>query len=318
MSDKLEKIVEAARLYYQMDFSQQDIAKKLGVSRPTVSRFLQQAKAEGIVQITIHDPQENNDLVCRQLEKRFGLDRAIVVSTPSHEDAVVKKYIAEAAASHLYETVAEGDTIAVTWGSTLFEVAQRLPLKSVRDVKVVQLNGGLSYSETNTFASEIVHLFAGAFNTSPHLLPLPAIVDQPLVKRAIEADRHIAKILEMGRQANIAVFTVGVPTADSLLVRANYLSAAELDIVHQAGKGDICSRFIDIDGNICLAELDDRTIGIRLEELRSKQHAVLVAGGIAKADAVYAALKGGYPSTVVTDAFTARHLLERDQARVTA
>ncbi|OXM15325.1 sugar-binding transcriptional regulator [Paenibacillus herberti] len=314
MSEKLEKIVEAARLYYQMDFSQQDIAKKLGVSRPTVSRFLQQAKADGIVQITIHDPLENNDMICRHLERRFGLEKAIVVSTPSHEDNVVKKYIGEAAAQYLYEIVRDGDTIAVTWGTTLYEIAQRLPVKNVRGVNVVQLNGGLSYSETNTYASEIMHLLGGAFNTTPHLLPLPAIVDQPLVKQAIEADRHISKILEIGRKANIAVFTVGVPTVDSVLVRANYLSKTELDVIHRLGKGDICSRFIDIDGEICLKELDARTIGIELEELKSKKHAILVAGGINKADAVYAAVRGGYPKTIVTDTFTALYLLEREQS----
>ncbi|ASS66401.1 MULTISPECIES: sugar-binding transcriptional regulator [unclassified Paenibacillus] len=310
MSEKIEKMVEAARLYYQMDYSQQDIARLLGVSRPTVSRFLQQAKTEGIVQITIHDPQENHDRICRRLEEQFGLDRVIVVSTPSHDDAVVKKYIGEAAAAHLYEIVKAGDTIAVTWGTTLYEVAQRLPMKSVKDVRVVQLNGGLSYSETNTYASEIVHLFGGAFNTPPHLLPLPAIVDEPVVRRAIEADRHISKILEIGREANIAVFTVGVPTVDSVLVQAQYLRPEELETVHRAGKGDICSRFIDIDGDICNEELDARTIGIRLEELRSKEHSILVAGGIKKVEAMYAAMRGGYPNTVVTDSFTARQLLE--------
>lgn len=316
MSEKLEKIVEAARLYYQMDYSQQDIAKKLGVSRPTVSRFLQQAKADGIVQITISDPLENNDLVCRQLERQFGLDKAIVVSTPSNDDNVVKKYIGEAAAQYLYDIVRDGDTIAVTWGTTLFEIAQRLKIKNVREVKVVQLNGGLSYSETNTHASEIMHMIGGAFNTTPYLLPLPAIVDQPLVKQAIEADRHISKILEIGRKANIAMFTVGVPTADSVLVRANYLTQAELEVVNQVGKGDICSRFIDINGDICAKELDARTIGIELEELRSKEYAVLVAGGIGKAEAVHAAVRGGYPKTIVTDTFTARYLLEQEQAVV--
>ena len=312
MSEKQEKIVEAARLYYQMDYSQQDIAKKLGVSRPTVSRLLQQAKMDGIVQITIHDPVANNDFICRQMEEQFGLKKVIVVSTPSHDDLVVKKYIGEAAANHIYGTVRDEDTIAVTWGTTLYEVARRLQAKSVRDVRVVQLNGGLSYSETNTYASEIVHLFGGAFHTPPHLLPLPAIVDQPLVREAIEADRHISKILEMGKLANIAVFTVGVPTADSVLVRAQYLIDSELDIVSQVGKGDICSRFIDIDGSICVKELDARTIGIRLEELRSKEHSILVAGGQSKVEAVYAAIRGGYPNTVVTDSYTAKQLLELD------
>ncbi|MBA2939434.1 sugar-binding transcriptional regulator [Paenibacillus sp. CGMCC 1.16610] len=307
--DKLEKIVDAARMYYQLDYSQQDIAKKLGVSRPTVSRFLQQAKEEGIVQIKIMDPTENKELLAEQLEAKFRLKKAVVASVPEYEDHIVKKYIGEAAAVYLDEVVKDGDTIAMTWGTTLYEVASHLPNKLVKDVTVVQLNGGVSYSETNTYASEIIHLFGNAFNTTPHLLPLPAIVDHAVVKQAIEADRHIRKILEIGKRANIAVFTVGVPSEDSVLIKANYFSEADLEIIHAKGAGDICSRFIDLEGRVCSEALNLRTIGIDLAELRTKEKSILVAGGMKKVEAIYSVIKGNYTNTLITDQFTAQHLL---------
>ncbi|MEW9700753.1 sugar-binding transcriptional regulator [Paenibacillus sp. SI8] len=308
--DKLEKIIDAARMYYQLDYSQQDIAKKLGVSRPTVSRFLQQAKAEGIVQIKIMDPTENNENLASQLEEKFKLKKVVVTSVPQYEEHIVKKYIGEAAANYLYETVKAGDTIATTWGTTLYEVAVHLQNKHVKDVAVVQLNGGVSYSETNTYASEIIHLFGAAFNTSPHLLPLPAIVDHAVVKQAIEADRHIRKILDMGKKANIAVFTVGAPSEDSVLIKANYFSPGDLDIIHAKGVGDICSRYIDLEGSICSEELDRRTIGIDLAELRTKEKSILVAGGMKKIEPIYGAISGKYANTLITDQFTAKYLLE--------
>ncbi|NOU99831.1 sugar-binding transcriptional regulator [Paenibacillus planticolens] len=308
--EKLDKIIDAARMYYQLDYSQQDIAKHLGVSRPTVSRFLQQAKADGIVQIKIMDPTENNENLASQLEEQFKLQKVIVVSVPQYEESIVKKYLGEAAAEFLYEVVKDGDTIATSWGTTLYEVAVRLQNKHVKDVAVVQLNGGVSYSEYNTYASEIIHLFGGAYNTNPHLLPLPAIVDHTVVKQAIEADRHIRKILDMGKRANIAVFTVGVPTEDSVLMKANYFSTSDLEVIHEKGVGDICSRFIDLEGGICSEELDRRTIGIDLVELRKKERSVLVAGGVKKVDAIYGAIRGKYTNTLITDQFTAKYLLE--------
>jgi deoxyribonucleoside regulator len=42
-NDKIKKVIEAAKLYYQLDYSQNQIAEMLGVSRPTVSRILHQA-----------------------------------------------------------------------------------------------------------------------------------------------------------------------------------------------------------------------------------------------------------------------------------
>ncbi|NEW08527.1 sugar-binding transcriptional regulator [Paenibacillus sp. SYP-B3998] len=308
--DKLDKIIDAARMYYQLDYNQQDIAKKLGVSRPTVSRFLQQAKTEGIVQIKIMDPTENNENLAAELEQKFSLKKVIVASVPQYEEPIVKKYLGEAAADYLYQIVKDGDTIATSWGTTLYEVAVQLQNKHVKDVAVVQLNGGVSYSETNTYASEILHLFGAAYNTNPHLLPLPAIVDHAVVREAIETDRHIRKILDMGKKANIAIFTVGSPSEDSVLIKANYFSPADLDIIHAKGVGDICSRYIDLEGSICSEELDRRTIGIHLTELRNKEKAILVAGGRKKIESIYGAIRGRYTNTLVTDQFTAKHLLE--------
>lgn len=66
-SEKLKKVIEAARLYYLLDYNQNQIADKLGVSRPTVSRLLQIAKNEGIVQIKITDPMEDSEQLSKHL-----------------------------------------------------------------------------------------------------------------------------------------------------------------------------------------------------------------------------------------------------------
>lgn len=309
-SDKRTKMIEAARMYYELDYNQQEIAKKLGVSRPTVSRFLQQAKEDGIVQIKIMDPAADNDVRARLLMEKFDLKQVIVASVPKYEDMMVKRVLGEAAAAFIHQIVQDGDTIAVTWGTTLYEVAIRLPNKHAKKVKVVQLNGGVSHSETDTYAYEIAQLFAKAYQTSPYLIPLPAIVDHAVVKDTIEADRHIRKILDMGRKANIAVVTVGAPTEDSVLMKANYFTDQDLGTILSRGVGDICSRFIDISGKICSDELDQRTIGIDLEELKKKEWSVLVAGGPSKVEAVYGALSGQYTNTLITDNITAQHLLD--------
>ncbi|MFD1955041.1 sugar-binding transcriptional regulator [Paenibacillus thailandensis] len=309
-NDKRQKMIEAARMYYQLDYNQEEIARELNVSRPTVSRFLQQAKAAGIVQIKIVDPVADHQDRAEQLERRFGLKKAVVAAVPKYEDTIVKSFLGEAAAEYLNDLVKDGDSIAVTWGTTLYEVALRLKSRHVKGVRVVQLNGGVSHSEVDTYAYEIAQLFGKAFHTAPYHIPLPAIVDHAVVKRTIEADRHIRNILNMGKDANIAVITVGAPTADSVLMGANYFTDEEIAMIRSRGAGDICSRFIDINGQLCSEELNERTIGIDLEELRHKEHSILVAGGPSKIDAVLGALRGKYANTLITDYVTAGHLLE--------
>jgi deoxyribonucleoside regulator len=309
---KKNKVIEAAKLYYLLDYNQSEIAKILGLSRPTVSRLLQQAKAEGIVQIKIMDPDEDIQSLSIQLEKRFHLKKAIIANIPQYEENMIKNYLGEKAASYLNETVKDGDVIGVTWGTTLYHVGIELKQKFVKDVKVVQLKGGVSHSETNTYASEILYLFGQAFNTTPLHLPLPAIVDHIVVKQAMEADRHIKRILDLGKKANIAIFTVGTVLNESLLFRLGYFTDEDLATLHESAVGDICSRFFDENGKLCNPSLNERTLGIDLESLKKKEQSILVAGGANKIDGIYGALKGGYANILVTDQFTAKFLLDKE------
>ncbi|MGB8001430.1 MAG: sugar-binding transcriptional regulator [Anaerobacillus sp.] len=313
--DKLAKVVEAARLYYQLDYSQQEIAKKLSVSRPTVSRLLKQAKAEGVVEIKIHDPSQDVYMLASELADAFGLLDAKVAIVPQYEDDTVKKHIGKVAADYLNATVQDNDLIGVSWGTTLNELGKNLRHKLLKNVSVVQLNGGISYSETNTYAYEVIQMLSRAFHATSHFLPVPAIVDHLLVKQTMEEDRHIRKVLDMGRNANIALYSVGIPTNDSVIVQAEYVSYQELEAIHSKSVGEICSRFFDETGNLIHKELNDRTIGIDLEELSKKEKSILAAGGPKKVEAVYGALQGGFANILVTDHFTARALLEKKKGR---
>lgn len=311
--EKLSKIIEAAKLYYLLDYNQHEIAQKIGVSRPTVSRFLQLAKSEGIVEINIKDPTENVENLSTKLEQKFKLKKAVVVSIPQFEDHIIKNYLGEKTAEYLHEILKDNDIIGVTWGTTLYHVAIELKQKFVKNVKVVQLKGGVSHSETNTYASEILYLFGKSFNTTPLHLPLPAIVDQVVVKQAMEADRHIGKILELGKQANIALFTNGFVNPDSLLFQLGYFTESDLKTLNGKAVGDICSRFFDKNGDICNLSLNERTLGINLEDLKKKEYSILVAGGPNKIAGIYGALKGRFANVLVTDQFTAQFLLDKNE-----
>ncbi|MDR7001075.1 sugar-binding transcriptional regulator [Neobacillus niacini] len=311
--EKISRLVEVAKMYYQLDYSQQEIAQKLGISRPTVSRLLVQAKQEGIVQIKIFNPAEDVEEIARQLKEKFQLKDCIVTPVANFEDPTIKEKLGEAAADYLYKIVESGDTIGITWGTTIYQLVKKMQPKNVKDVTIVQLNGGVSYSESNTYAAEIVNGLANAFNTTPHFLPVPAIVDSMVVRQAIVADRHVKKLLELGKKANIAIFTVGEPGDQSTLMHAGYFFDSDIEILRENKTvGDICSRFIDRNGQVCNETLNDRTIGIELTDLAEKEYGILLAGGASKIDGIYGALTGHYANTLITDQYTAKSLLEME------
>ncbi|MEW9050640.1 MAG: sugar-binding transcriptional regulator [Neobacillus sp.] len=308
--EKISRLVEIAKMYYQLDYSQQEIAKRLGISRPTVSRLLMQAVEEGIVHIKIYNPAEDVEQIAMQIIEKFHLKHCIVVPIPEYEDQLIKEKLGEVAADYLYEIVQTGDTIGITWGTTLYHLVKKIQPKNVKDVTVVQLNGGVSYSESNTYSSEIINGLANAFQTTPHFLPVPAVVDHIVVKQAIIADRHVKKVLELGKQANISIYTVGEPGEQSTLMHAGYFTEGDIEILKSNKTvGDICSRFIDISGNISNEALNDRTIGIELSDLAEKEYGILVAGGSTKLEGIYGSLCGQHANVLITDQYTAKALL---------
>ena len=60
MSSRTDLLVRISELYYQQNLSQQDISKITGISRPTISRLLDEAKETGVVEIIVHSPINKN------------------------------------------------------------------------------------------------------------------------------------------------------------------------------------------------------------------------------------------------------------------
>lgn len=310
-SDKTSSLVEVAKLYYEHDYSQQEIARKLGISRPSVSRMLQKAREFGIVRINIFDPEQRGSHQEEALKKIYGLKKVILVPNEDATDLVIKQRLGFVAARYLDELVEDGITVGVSWGSTMQEVVKHLQHRTVRNMTIVQLNGGISRAEYDTHASEIALKIGRNYQAIPFLLPLPAIVDHARVRNAIISDKNIARTLNLTREAKIAMFTVGAFSFNSVLVKADYFEKEEVEaILRNRGVGDICSRLINEDGDIYNAKLNARTIGISLNDLKKKKYAIAVAGGKDKLKAIKAGLRGKYFNVLITDEWIASKLLE--------
>ena len=69
---KTQKMVEIAKMYYEEELTQNEIAKRLGVSRPLVSKMLADAKEAGIVTIQIHSPFVSNEFLMEEIIRHSG------------------------------------------------------------------------------------------------------------------------------------------------------------------------------------------------------------------------------------------------------
>ncbi len=307
---KLQMAVQAARLYYGCDESQARIALKLKISRPQVSRLLQLAREQGIVTIHVNNPPGVHTELEQLFVDRFGIKHAVIVPLSTSNRETIKQKLAAIAADYIYEIVEGDQIIGLPWGSTLNYVAAYLKPKDLPGTTVVQLKGGVCRISGNYDTQNPVLTFARKLGGTPCLLPVPGIVEDEKVKEALLKDERIKEILNLGEKAEIAVFSIGVPGEGSVLVRAGYFTGSEmLDLQSRGAVGDICSRYFTIDGKIFDPQLNARTIGIELEQLKQKKYAIAVAGGVDRAKGILGALRGGYINVLITDEDAAREVL---------
>lgn len=311
MSNWKEKrlLVRIAHMYYEENKTQQEIADKMGVSRPSISRFLQKAREEGIVEIKINYGGSFTRLE-DTLEKSFGIQEVVITPFDEEEDGL-KRCLAEAAAGFLARTLKNGDIVGVSWGTTLAYVHEYLKNAPNLKVNFVPLVGGVGQTKLDVHSNQIVINLARAFSAEWRLLHAPAIVDSLNVKNTLLSDKNIRQVLELSKRCSVALIGIGAPlTPHSTMLKTGYFGEKELEQLRQAGAVcDLCSIFLDKEGNLCNTEINQRVIGISLEELSRIPLVIGVAGGPDKHEAILAALKARHLDILITDEQTGHFLL---------
>lgn len=312
--EKNKLLVRVARLYYESDYSQEQIARQLGLSRPYVSKLLHAAKEAGIVKIQVIDEMNTENGVEKLIREYFGLEKVIVI--PSKGDGQELKYVGEAAARFLDSILEDGDIIGTSWGDTIYQVSNSLIGRTdLKNITHVQLCGGISNMNSSVHAAEIANNFSEKLRCTSYLLQLPAIVGNRKLKKMLEQDASTEKILDLGRKSRIAMFTIGAfgeRGKRSALVRAGYLDQEQtVRLTERGAVGDICSHVINAEGNICDEELDERTIALSLEDLAKKDFRIGVAQGVSKEESMFGALNSGIINVLITNDKTADAICEK-------
>ena len=121
-------MVRVAKLYYDLEWTQGDIAAELGLTRWQIGRLLTEARELGVVRIEITPRvMRRTDLEVR-LQQQYCLKDAIVVPSGDMTDsALLTERVAQAAATYLAGLTPKCELIGVSWGRTMSAVARFLP-----------------------------------------------------------------------------------------------------------------------------------------------------------------------------------------------
>jgi len=312
-TDELRMMVRVAQLYHDDKLKQADISKQLHVSQATVSRLLKRAEDEGVVRVTIVAPRGTYPREESAIRERYGLSEAVVAECFEDREESVLSAIGAAAAHYLETTMSEGDVIGISsWSVSLLRMVDAIhPMKRPHAERVVQILGGIGNPAVQSHATQLTTRLAHLTGAEAQLLPAQGVVNSAAARLVMLGDVYVRAAMDQFRRMNIALVGVGALQPSVMLANSgNAFTDGEMqDLARRGAVGDISLRFFDRNGVPVHGPLDDRVIGVTLEELKQTPRVVAVTGGERKVAAIRACLIGRLANVLITDKFTAERLL---------
>ena len=309
--DDVHLMVKVCDLYYNQNISQQQIAKTLNLSRPTVSRLLASAREQGIVQINISNLDEIKYWELeRQLEKEYHLKNVLIVDSPS-TDEELKNVLGNAAGRYLEYTIKEGNTVGVSMGSTLYQVVSRMSEPMAKDVTFVPLIGGMGELRMELHSNSLAEAMSRTYEGKFIPLHAPARVSSAAIRDELIKEESLIRAIRLAEHLDVAVVGIGYPNEGSAIKATGYFKENEMELLKERNvAGEICMQFYDISGDTSPFENDNNVVGLDIHKLRKVPCSIGIAGGMEKISAIRGALAGKYINTLITDYRCAEALIK--------
>ena len=315
---ELRLMARVARLYHERGLSQSQIADRLELSQPTVSRLLKRAEAEGIVRVVVTHPSGTHPELEEGLQEKYGLREAMVVETATREEALLRD-LGAAAGYYLETTLKRGDVVGLSsWSATLLAMVDSMgSLPRPTGSTVVQILGGVGSPEAEVHAAHLTQRLAKLVGGEARLLPAPGVVGSPAARKVLFEDPFVREAMAQLDRVTVALVGIGGLEPSRLLAASgNVFAPQELEKLRgQGAVGDVCLRFFDAAGAPIRSDLDERVIGMTLPQLRGVKRTIGIAGARRKHAAILGALRGQWVNVLITDRVTAEKLVAEEQHR---
>ena len=247
---KIERMVTVARMYYEQDMTQNEIAKALGISRPLVSILLTEAKARGIVTFQIHDAADSRQLMLNRLSQKFPDIHFQIFPDEADPDAT-DNMLAKNAFRFCFQQLKSGKNVGIGWGSMLSRVADVMEGASVSQEhsrkNLFPLVGGIRTSYRGYHTNEIVRMIGEKTGMDVHYLYFPAFFDETADLEYIKGMEDFQFINQLWSAMDMALISI-----------SNYPSYPDVGIKYRFGNdlmkknavGRLLAYYYDIHGNL--------------------------------------------------------------------
>ena len=305
MDFQKKQMEEAAILYYEKKFTQQEIAGIMNLSRQTVSKLLNDAIKENIVEIKINNP----DLTCTELEKgickEFDIKKAIVASVSNADKSLCQLMTVKSAVNFIRSMIEKGNQkIGISWGRTIEMLIEEFDKTHTENNIVFPLFGATDQEESYFLSNELARSFADKIDAKVKYAWFPYYPDSVDDSNLFKKTSYYEKISQLWNSIDIAVVGIGNRTIIEAFGKIFGYNEKCLTAI-----GDISTHFFDMDGRF--VELYENSLCASKENLKNAKNTVAIASGTDKAESIIGALGTGLIDTLITDEYTAKKILDR-------
>lgn len=306
---RLDDAARAGWLYYVAGNSQEQIAKKLGVSRQTAQRLVSMSVSEGLVRVRLEHPIGRCMELSTQLRQRYALDfTEVVPSDPDAPGAIHGVAIAAATQIERWLRTDEPIVMAIGTGRTLKAAIEQLtPMEATRH-KIVSLTGSIAPDGSAAFYNVIFNI-AEAVKARSFPMPLPVIASSADERDMLLSQPMIKETHALAQQADVTFVGIGDLGPEAPLVQDGFISGAEVKLLQKAGAvGEIVGWAFDAQGKFITGLTNDRVASAPLPS-RESSMVVAIAVGERKVPGIRAALSRRLVNGLITDEGTAEAIL---------
>jgi len=310
-----ELLADVAEMYYIDELTQAEISRTIDMTRSAVSRMLTEARKKRIVEINVRRPLHFDAGLEAALTERFDLQGAHVLDGQGDDYDKLRRQLGQTAAGVLKDLLRPQMTCGVAWGTTVSATIEALDVSDPVPVQIVQLVGVLQSNSHAFNAQALVEILARKLGGQGMYLYSPFIVENTATANSIRSIPDVRETLDAGKRCDIALMGIGtvLDPAYSSLYQGGHITMETLEELRNGGAvGDVGGVHIDVNGRAAGGNFNDRMVGITGPDLLAIPTRLAVAGGVAKAEAILGALRGGYANLLVTDSETAEVVLSRD------
>ena len=298
-----------ARLYYSERLTQQEIAGRLNISRTKVSRYLDEARKDKIVEIKINLPEEDYSNLEYRIEKSFKIKECIVVPTFENKEEILKMMAGPL--NNLFERIlAGGSYLGIGWGSSLKGISDYINVSGKSDIKVVPIIGGLGKIGTGVHTNSVAKNIADRLGSISYVIHSPAVLDSKEIREIVENDSNTREIIKLSEKIDTALVGLSDIGPDSTLIKTGSFSLEEFKYLDSLGVvGDVNLIFINENGKHVPNRIDERIVRISPDRFKKVKNVIGVAFGRRKLKVILGALRGGLINILFTDEETAENII---------